>query len=353
MKSLSAFKAPNAQRPRRNAQRHGLVILGTLLFALGAHDLHAQVGSNNPTGVSGIFNGNITTGCSYDPYTGNATRSITDIAVSGAVGQYPLALVRTYNSRSGAGGAAGFGVAGQWTHNYSWAIEASAPQNHPFIPSTYTVDYPDGRKVTFAQATGDTYYRGPLGVRERFQKPPQGGGLCYLILPDGGKIQFDAEEYDSGGDGNEQWWWQYSATGIVDPYGLTTAFSYNGDGTLHRVTDPSNQRYIQFNYTAGRISSVSSSDGRSVQYNYTTISPGGQAYSALNSVVYYGNSSWTAHYTYQAPNVSPTNGIPLLRTCDDPMYPGPMHKIGYTYHTGNNYTGNQSVYGQISSEKLL
>jgi YD repeat-containing protein len=41
---------------------------------------------------------------------------------------------------------------------------------------------------------------------------------------------------------------------------------------------------------------------------------------------------------------------PLLWTCDDPMYPGPMHKIAYTYRTADNYTGNPAVYGQISSE---
>ena len=35
----------------------------------------AQVGNENPTGPAGIFNGNVTTGCSYDPLTGNDDRS--------------------------------------------------------------------------------------------------------------------------------------------------------------------------------------------------------------------------------------------------------------------------------------
>ena len=74
--------------------------LADLICALTASPLCAQVGNQNPAGASGIFNGQVTTGCSYDPYTGNATRSITDIAVSGAVGEYPLALVRTANSRT-------------------------------------------------------------------------------------------------------------------------------------------------------------------------------------------------------------------------------------------------------------
>src|SRR5207237_7431593 len=64
-----------------------------LLAPLG--QLRAQVGGDNPTGPFGIFNGNVTTGCSYDPYTGNAMRSIPDISVAGAVGSYGLALSRT------------------------------------------------------------------------------------------------------------------------------------------------------------------------------------------------------------------------------------------------------------------
>jgi len=315
------------------------------------------VGGNNPTGVSGIFNGNITTGCSYDPYTGNATRSITDIAVAGAVGQYPLALVRTYNSRVSVGGAARFGVAGQWTHNYSWVIETSAAQNHPFTPSSYTVDYPDGRKVIFVPAAGDPYYRGLSGVRERFQQPPAGGGFGYLILPDGGKVEFDCEEMDSGPDGNEVWWWEFTATAIIDPYGLRTTFTYNGDGTLQKVTEPAG-RYLQFSYSGGLINSVTEvingANQRSVQYYYinSAYAPGTTVYAALDHVVYYGQSLWTAKYKYCAPNnANNANGIPLLWTADDPMYPGPMRKIAYTYRTANNYTGNAAVYGQISIER--
>jgi hypothetical protein len=70
-----------------------------IAIALTATQASAQVASDNPTGVAGQFNGNVTTGCSYDPYTGNATRSITDLVVAGGVGSYPLAFTRTMNSR--------------------------------------------------------------------------------------------------------------------------------------------------------------------------------------------------------------------------------------------------------------
>ena len=53
-----------------------------------------------PVGVTGIFNGNITTGCSYDPLTHSAHRPIDDIVVPGSIGKYPLKMTRYYNSRA-------------------------------------------------------------------------------------------------------------------------------------------------------------------------------------------------------------------------------------------------------------
>src|SRR5262249_23504139 len=117
--------------------------------------LRAQVGDNNPTGVSGIFNGQAG-GCGYDPYTGNATRSITDIAVASAVGDYPLALVRTANSRTPSTTGV-FAYAGGWNHNYNWIMEDSPSSFTPNSqPVKYTVDFPDGRVETFRAVTWDT-----------------------------------------------------------------------------------------------------------------------------------------------------------------------------------------------------
>src|SRR5947207_12943358 len=113
--------------------------------------VHADYGNNNPTGVTGEFNGNITTGCSYDPYTGNATRSITDIVVPGAVGAYPLAFTRTLNTRLGASTTISypFGPAGGWRHSYQWEVESVTHIvvcGNDWSPDHYTVTFPDGRK---------------------------------------------------------------------------------------------------------------------------------------------------------------------------------------------------------------
>src|SRR5438552_17717416 len=105
MKSLCSSETLNAKRLTPNSEplreqaaqlnrRVFLRLFVLVSFFAGVAELHAQY--YNPTGASGIFNGQITTGCSYDPWTTNAMRGpIVDVAVAGAVGEYPLALART------------------------------------------------------------------------------------------------------------------------------------------------------------------------------------------------------------------------------------------------------------------
>ena len=64
--------------------------LAAAIGCLLAPHSFAQAGNNNPTGVTGEFNGSITTAGHYDPFTGNAKRVIDDIVVPGSVGAYPL-----------------------------------------------------------------------------------------------------------------------------------------------------------------------------------------------------------------------------------------------------------------------
>ena len=75
-------------------------LTSALLLAFTTPQLRAQyVDDHNPAGVTGIFNGNIATGCSYDPLTHSAHRAIDDIVVRGSIGKYPLKMSRYYNSR--------------------------------------------------------------------------------------------------------------------------------------------------------------------------------------------------------------------------------------------------------------
>jgi RHS repeat-associated protein len=338
----------------------GLLVLG--VFA--SQGAHAQVGNDNVTGPSGIFNGDITTAGSYDPYTGCIMRSIPELTVAAGVGAQPLAFSRIYNSRYASYSAELFGSAGTWSHSYNWVIEPSPElvwhqvrQPGAYVPTSYAVHFPDGRIETFVYSASDIYYRTSPGVGDRLIRLDVNTSLVYLVLTDGSKVEFKATESFYHDVPNGDWYTSYGyvAQAIIDPYGLRTTLTYNADGTLQKVTEPAG-RYIQFFYTTfgGQqvFDHITGSDGRSVQYYYVQTSfPVFGNLVCLDHVVYYGDANWTARYTYQAANVG--IAVPLVRTCDDPMYPGPMKRIGYVYRTTNNPDGTQPVYGQITSENYF
>lgn len=73
-----------------------------------------------PIGVTGIFNGNVSTGCSYDPVSHSAHRTIDDIVVPGSIGKYPLKMTRYYNSRQQYYALGAIALSPGWAHEYSW-----------------------------------------------------------------------------------------------------------------------------------------------------------------------------------------------------------------------------------------
>jgi RHS repeat-associated protein len=367
MRLLTKMKMEGRRR-RGNRTRVVPLFAAVAMILLPAFSLRAQVGNDNPTGPSGVFNGNVATAGSYDPYTGNAKRSVTDIVVAGSVGSYPLAFTRTANSRFQSEDQYQFG--GTWRHNFNWSL-SSYPALGTDYPQWYWVAFPDGRIETFASTSADTLFRAGPGIPERFIPLDLATMLAYLILPDGGKVEFAATAHFSW---YSHRWNDYSwqATAIIDPYGLRTTLTYNGDGSLNTIQEPAG-RWIQLVYgTVPWLNSfrshdividhVQASNGQVVQYNYngTNYGLGGNLHTYLENVAYpadSGSPAPTAHYTYQAPNVPDYDGQynapPLLATCDDPMYGGPMRKISYTYATGQNPDGTWAVSGQIQSENYF
>jgi RHS repeat-associated protein len=327
-------------------RRGGAVIALLTLNALA----QAQTGNDNPTGTSGKFNGQIITANSYDPYTTNATRSITDLVVPGAVGEYPLEFTRTTNSRYTAGLPVDMGAPGSWRHSYQWSIDSVTVNGYATHPPSYTVNYPDGRRIIFAPNTNDTdpYYRAAPGVRDRLHAVwnGDGDGSCELILPDGGKIYFSQQQFITNGNESN---FKFSFLWVQDPYGQITRVSRPSDGST-TITEPAG-RMLKMFYKAGpagesvmdRVEEWLSSTvkGRTVSYSYSVYSSGGINYSALTSVTY--PDGTTARYTYQNNNVSTSNRL-LIKTCVDPMYAGPMWKIAYEF---------SGISGQLKSEKYF
>jgi RHS repeat-associated protein len=341
---------------------HTQVLVIAFLSALTGTYVFGQAGNNNPTGAAGDFNGDVTTGCQYDPYTGNAKRSVTDLVVAGGVGAYPLEFIRVSNSRGSVvpgnsdGGQNGdFGSAGNWLHSYQWSIDPKAKAAGA-KPTSFAVNYPDGRGVSFAASTnGDPYYRGRNGVRDRLQVfwDSSTAGRAYLIMPDGGKVWFAIAIGTGGGTS----YYTYTLQGVIDPYGQTTAIMGSPSSGLVTITEPAG-RWIKLYYIpTGNgnlyiIDHLTASDGRTIQYGYTASGHTSSSVDPwLTQVTYFNDQTVVATYTYQAANVS--GGNSLLRTCIDPMYTGPMWKIAYNYATALNPDGTAAVYGQILSENYF
>lgn len=291
------------------------------LFAVAVPRLAAQyVNDHNPIGVTGSFEGVITTGCAYNVLNHNATRQIDDIVVPGSIGKYPLKMTRYYNSRStdiyssmGAG----------WRHEYQWEWAPGSPGG---------VAYPNGN-------TYDGGCEAPVGVSDGWESQ----SCCYsgdFRLADGGKVHFDTTNGYT------------HATKIFDPYGQETDLTYNTSGLLTRVTEPGG-RYLQFNYSVINgvtlLTEVDANDGQghqtdSVVYHYTSEPTGGTVVTSgmcLTSVHY--SDGTNASYTYTTDNSpeSPSppcpcnvRTLPLIYGCDDVRYHGAMRRIAYGYQAG-------------------
>lgn len=346
----------------KNRSFRSATILQVACLLVGAVHLQGQIGNDNPTGTAGQFNGNVNTAGSYDPYTGNATRSVTDLAVAGGVSSYPLALSRIHNSRfTGGVNSTQFGSAGNWRHSYQWTIDpiTIVKRGYSAMPASYPVNYPDGRRILFTSAT--PYFKAPGGVGDRFKAPlASGPSDCYLLLADGGRVWFEAQinrEEIGGGERGDgvlvSSTFTFTLKGIIDPEGRITTISYPPDGTM-TITDPTGLRWLKLFYGSAPngeivVDHVTASDGRSVQYQYyTLVTPGNFSYAALNYIVYFNDPQIVAIYGYQFNNTDP-DGRPLLSTAIDCMYGGPMWAISYTYVPGS--TGVAS--GQLQSENYL
>jgi RHS repeat-associated protein len=337
-----------------------LIIIGAFmaLFCGGA------LAQSNPYG-SGPYIDEITTGCDIQPYSAGARRVITDISLPSV--SYPLEFNRTFVSRGGGlqdlppGVFSAFNISGgTWVHSYQWRITSvqcdSTKCNSSNQPRALTVGYPDGSSVTFTKSAippNDPDWRGPIGTRERLQifYDTSTAGRVYLLLPDGGKVEFLSSKVAGYPTYN------YTLSQIIDPFGRVTTVAVQPDQSVI-MTEPAG-RWLRMYYkhpsaaegnpTDWVVYQVTASDGRSVYYNYTVNIAGTHqvVYTTLTGVSYSWDSNLTATYTYQANNVQADQG-PVLSTAIDPMYSGPMWRIAYTYATGTGVS-----VGQIASENYF
>lgn len=243
------------------SRRHvGFLLLAALnlLLAQGSFATDpaggAYGGGDTPTGLAGSLGGTISTGAgSFDPYERNASRSVTDMVVPGAV--VPFTYTRLWNSRSG------------WSDNWGWGIDVNeitgdlppgSDPNDYFLG--YHIGYPDGRKVTFnkpsvpahAPQGGPGTYTHADGIFDKFII--QASGVGQLFLADGSVVNFNMPSN--------------SATSIVDRYMRTVTFAQ--DGTGRTITEPGG-RWIHIGLPSGsgtnhQVTTITSSLGQTVTY---------------------------------------------------------------------------------------
>jgi RHS repeat-associated protein len=293
-------------------------------------------GEDNPTGVSGIHNGNVTTAGSYDPHTGNAMREVDDIVVPGSVGAYPLKWTRYFNSHCTRNNTS---TGGRWRFAYlDYSYDAVG-----------IMFFPDGRALNFRHSL--------YGVPEFTEGGPTGQTLH---LADGGRVILP--HVDSN---------YLKASKIIDPYGFETTIVTTGSGSSKttKITEPGH-RYLLVSYNSDEtVHSVQAFDGVSstptqiVTYTWTNSDdlPGNHfpngPYALLTHVDYGDGTS--ADYGYDERHYKgPVEGCgtnphsthryaAVLKTCDDSRFTGPMSRIAYTYQLNS---GNGT---RITSEKRL
>lgn len=382
LSSPAALNWPQIYRPYPKARWLRLLGVLFLVFRIslfGTQDLRAN-GESSPYGVAAPFRPHdvVRSAGSYNALTGSVTRSVTDLVVPGAVGAYPLAFGRSTTSRYVAGEDDGsapvvntgpFGPCGSWRHNYRWGFAKASS-----TPLVWRVAYPDGGVVLFAKVTNlvdpatntvlpagsqDPYFRSQTpGIADRLENIANSKDYV-LHRHDGGTVYFQLQGTN------------YFAISITDPFGQTTGLTYytSGDsasttpwdpsfvGRLKQVTEPAG-RYLLINWNVYNgqpiIKTVTASNGQSVTYNYGTQSSSGNpsqnAYTSLTGVTYNSdidpatNAPCQAIYTYTSDNTG-AGQRPLLLSCDDPHFTGPLPRIKYSYVQSASAT-----YGQIQSE---
>jgi hypothetical protein len=342
-------------------------VLAILISLLFLHRAEGADGNNSPNGVTGDYNGNVTTAGSYDPLTGNASRVVDDIVVTGSVGAYPLKWKRMLNTRAKVLGA-GFGQAGGWNHSYDWKLKIlhRAPPPPPPPLSSPPPEMPDG-KISYPDGRAEDLYEpwnpdgcaaaeeGLFGMQDRLIN--RGEGAYDLLQADGGVVQFRGTV-----SGNVALTY---ATKIIDPYGRETILERDSENRLKKIIEPGG-RYLEIFYRPYPgifgdiffIDYVTANDGlghvtQTVNYIYTNRPYLNYSTYYLTEVDYHDGTY--AHYTYQDTNMPPLyTGDPsavydgLIWTCDDVRFAGPMKKIKYEFR--DRHAGDVA-WGQIFREK--
>jgi len=276
-----------------------------------------------------------------NPYQGNLTRQITDISTFGAA---PIRFTRSYCSRTLNFNTPywDFGSSDTWQHNWNYEMRQLTTKTFGFFD--IKVRYPDGREYNFAAADATGNQLVPTAdCGDRLYRW-SGSTVGYtMVTPTGWEYHF--QRIGSP---------KFQMLEVHDGQGAVWTISHDGDAKITRIENAYG-RFIEFGRTmingVSCLTSITTDDGREVDYNYTVWTPTGQP--VLTSVTYPGSEQ--ALYTWVGSD-SPTTGRALLATASDPTDPsfGATLKFSYNYNAIFDYgSGPYLVTGTVLSQQNL
>lgn len=202
-------------------------------------------GAGTPEPPPGTCTAGSTVGHPIIPATGEKIRTETDWSDSGPD---PLSLTRFY--RSGWANTAvspGAGMGQVWSHSYSTKLQA-APSDAPI---SVIVTLPKGYARTFARAATGAWTANDSADT---LTSTASGAWVWHSAEDDSTYTFDASGKLQTQQARNGW---------------TDAYAYNGAGQLVSVTNAFG-RSLSFVYSGDHLTSITTPDGRTIQYGYDT-----------------------------------------------------------------------------------
>jgi hypothetical protein len=255
-----------------------IVLLAALLLptatALAYQNGCGNSGDNN-CGCDGEVGSN-----PINPQRGSLNRDVTDITTFGAA---PIEFTRHYNSRTRDYTRTRWELGTQYTWQHNWQFEVRESGTIDFGFPRLIVRYPEGREVYYQATDAAGSVRVPPAHWGDRLYPTSTGNFT-MRTPDGREYDFHKVAVTGG--------YQYLLDQVRNGTGWrwTLTYQQQADGLwrLYRVTN-NYGRYLQLARAAGpnsywQITSVSTSDGRTASYAYSTWAPTSET--VLTTVTY-------------------------------------------------------------------
>ena len=182
--------------------------------------------------------------------TGNEYQIVTDYKGGGV---FPLALIRSYNNLTSAGG--------------EWSFNVPAP--HLLINTSYTADYATAY-ITAYRSTGRAYQFWATASPNSLPNPQTVWSHDSDVV--GQLVSLNSGfQYTTGSGTIEIYDVSGQLVSITNHTGLSQTYQYDGNGHLTSVTDPFGRQML-FAYTgAGQIKTMTNPAGGLYHYKYDSV----------------------------------------------------------------------------------